>query len=172
MKRETPLLRPTRRAFLAASAALALPVRARAEAREIGWEDLVPSGLPAAGIAADGIKDEVNDIWRPVYDENGWKVNDAVVGTLVKLPGFMIPLEVGAAGVSEFILVPYAGACIHVPPPPPNQLVHVTAKKPWPENIPFEAVWVTGLLRAEAMAAELADIGYRMEAQAMEKFVW
>lgn len=48
---------------------------------------------------------------------------EKVDGKTVKVPGFMVPLEDGADGVTEFLLVPYFGACIHVPPPPPNQIV-------------------------------------------------
>ncbi len=47
-------------------------------------------------------------------------------GQQVKLPGYIVPLEVNEEGrTTEFLLVPYYGACIHVPPPPPNQIVHI-----------------------------------------------
>ncbi len=47
-------------------------------------------------------------------------------GQQVKLPGYIVPLEVSEEGrTTEFLLVPYYGACIHVPPPPSNQIVHI-----------------------------------------------
>ncbi|MCW5966727.1 MAG: DUF3299 domain-containing protein, partial [Bryobacterales bacterium] len=48
---------------------------------------------------------------------------------LVRVPGFIVPLEDSATEATEFLLVPYQGACIHVPPPPPNQIVHVMMAK-------------------------------------------
>ncbi len=48
---------------------------------------------------------------------------------LVSVPGFMVPLEDDADQVSEFLLVPFAGACIHVPPPPPNQMIYVKLRQ-------------------------------------------
>ena len=51
----------------------------------------------------------------------------ALEGKLVKLPGFIAPVDADGAGqITEFVIVPYAGACIHVPPPPPNEMVLVT----------------------------------------------
>ena len=53
-------------------------------------------------------------------------------GQYVKLPGYVVPLESDAGGLlSEFLLVPYYGACIHVPPPPSNQIVYVRLNKPY-----------------------------------------
>ena len=79
--------------------------------------------------------DEANDTWRPIYDANASKLNMALDGVTVRLPGYIIPVDLGADGVTSFVLVPYVGACIHVPPPPANQLVFVTTEKPWP-NVP------------------------------------
>ena len=68
----------------------------------------------------------------------------------VKMPGFMIPLEDYAEMTSEFLLVPVPMACIHVPAPPPNQIVHVKMKKNTQVPLIFyEPVWVYGDLRIE-----------------------
>ena len=65
----------------------------------------------------------------------------------------------------EFLLVPYYGACIHVPPPPVNQIVHVTlAEGETYRGGVFDAVWVSGILRVERFSSEIADAGYRLEA--------
>ena len=105
---------------------------------EISWDDLIPPGVPYSEIIGEGELDQINDTWNPIYDANATKLNEALNDTYIKMPGFIVPLEMGSSGVTEFILVPYVGACIHTPPPPPNQLVFVTAKEPWPNDL----LWV------------------------------
>ncbi len=164
----------TRRHFaLIAGAAGILPMRARAASpREITWDDLIPPGTPYSEIIANGEMDELNDTWKPVFDENATKLNMDLDGKLVKLPGYIIPLEVGADGVTQFVLVPYVGACIHVPPPPPNQLIFVTTEKPWPSDNLWDAVWVSGTLSASLHTTEVAETGYRLEAEKIEIYQW
>src|SRR5947207_614328 len=71
----------------------------------------------------------------------------AVDNKLVSIPGFMVPLEDDADQVTEFILVPFAGACIHVPPPPPNQMVYVKLQRDHKAKMSFtEPIMVTGRL--------------------------
>jgi hypothetical protein len=62
-------------------------------------------------------------------------------GRIVRMPGYLLPLDVIGAKVTEFLLVPYIGACIHVPPPPPNQIVYVkVVKMPiWSRMISYSA---------------------------------
>lgn len=156
-----------------AAACMALPHGARAQApQEITWDDLIPAGVPYSEIIGDGAIDEVNDTWRPQFDENATKMNAALDGAYVKMPGYIIPWDVTADGVKSFILVPYVGACIHVPPPPPNQLVFVTTNKPWPSDDLWEPVWVTGLMAHELQTTEIAEIGYVLSADKMEVFEW
>ena len=88
----------------------------------------------------------------------------AFTGRQVKIPGFVVPLGFEDTAVDEFLLVPYVGACIHVPPPPPNQIVFVTAREPVTIRGMFEAVWVTGTLNTVATSTDLAEIGYRLVA--------
>ena len=66
--------------------------------------------------------------------------------------------------IDQFLLVPYYGACIHVPPPPANQTVHVVTRdgKAYRGEL-FDAVWVTGTLRVEPLSSDLAEAGYRLE---------
>ena len=76
-------------------------------------------------------------------------VNQALIGETVRIPGFVVPLEFHDLRAVEFLLVPTAGACIHIPPPPANQIVHVR----YPEGIEvktlYDAVWVSGQIAAE-----------------------
>ena len=166
----------TRRETLLTLAALpalgvATPLVARS-ARQIGWADLIPPGVPPAEIVSEGTVDAIKDIWRPVFDENATRFNTALSGVNVRMPGYMLPLATSGSGVTEFILVPYAGACIHVPPPPPNQLVFVTTERPWNAQVMFEPVWVTGTLAIDPISTNLADIGYSMEADLIELYEW
>ena len=72
-----------------------------------------------------------------------------IIGKSIKIPGFAVPLEEDEEGfeyVKEFLLVPVYGMCIHVPPPPPNQVVHVVVEKPVYFETLLYAVWVTGIL--------------------------
>jgi uncharacterized protein len=76
-----------------------------------------------------------------------------VINGAARVPGYMVPLEDNLEEVTEFLLVPYPGACIHVPPPPPNQIVHVIMEgnRKAQVRLWMEAVWVEGTLRlAEA----------------------
>ena len=166
--------RITRRQFvLATGAGTLLPVSAKASPfREIIWDDLIPPGVPYSEIIADGEIDVQNDTWNPIFDENATKLNTALDGAAVKLPGYIIPLDTGAAGVTSFVLVPYVGACLHVPPPPPNQLVFVTTTSPWPSEKLWDAIWVYGRLSARLQSTEIAEIGYQIAAENIEVYEW
>ncbi|MGS4946009.1 DUF3299 domain-containing protein [Meridianimarinicoccus sp. RP-17] len=167
-------LRFTRRRFvLSAGASALMPLKAMASPfREITWDDLIPPGVPYAEIIGEGEIDELNDTWAPIFDENATKLNTALDGVSVKLPGFIIPLDTGAKGVTRFVLVPYVGACIHVPPPPPNQLVFVTTETPWPSDKLWDAIWVYGRLSASLQSTEIAEIGYQIAAKRIEVYEW
>ena len=71
-----------------------------------------------------------------------------LIGKSIKIPGFAVPLEGddGFENVKEFLLVPTFGACIHVPPPPPNQVIHVILDKPVYFEKLMYAVWVSGIV--------------------------
>ncbi|MBF0220157.1 MAG: DUF3299 domain-containing protein, partial [Gammaproteobacteria bacterium] len=88
-------------------------------------------------------------------------VNTELAGTLVKLPGYAIPIEYQGDAVTEFLLVPYQGACIHVPPPPPNQIIYVRIKdgsKIIRET--YAEVWVTGILSIDKQESSFAESSY------------
>ena len=139
---------------------------------EISWDDLIPPGVPYSEIIGEGELDQINDTWNPIYDANATKLNEALNDTYIKMPGFIVPLEMGSSGVTEFILVPYVGACIHTPPPPPNQLVFVTTKEPWPNDLLWDAVWVAGKIATKLYATDLGQTGYTLIADEIEVYVW
>lgn len=162
-----------RNTLMLMSAAAALPKAAfAASAREITWDDLLPPGVPYSEIIGEGEIDEINDTWNPIYDANGIKLNEDLDGAYIKMPGFIIPFDVSAEGVTNFMLVPYVGACLHTPPPPANQLVMVNAAKPWPGDDLWEAVWVIGTMRTQLQSTDLGQTGYAISADAMETYVW
>lgn len=163
----------SRRTFLSLAMAAAVPAPALANPfREITWDDLIPPGVAYGEIIGPGVMDEANDTWNPQYDANGQTLNTALDGASVKLPGFIIPFDVDANGVTSFMLVPYVGACIHTPPPPPNQLVFVTTAEPWPNDEWWDPVWVSGQLSAKAMSTQIADVGYQLTARKIEVYEW
>ncbi len=85
-------------------------------------------------------------------------------GHRVKIGGYVVPLDLEARSVKEFLLVPFVGACIHVPPPPSNQVIHVIAQAAFRIGDLFEPVWVTGRLSVVQSSTELADAGYALAA--------
>ena len=106
-------------------------------------------------------------------------VNAALDGTLVRLPGYLLPLEYTGKDVTEFLLVPWVGACIHTPPPPPNQIVHVKSDKPVSVGGGmFAPVWVTGQLSTKGAKKSLylmdgtsdVDAGYSLHADKVEPY--
>ncbi|WP_375265682.1 DUF3299 domain-containing protein [Planktotalea sp.] len=155
------------------SGSLAAPqVALAATPREITWDDLIPLGVPYSEIIGQGEIDEINDTWNPIFDENATKLNKALDGAIIKMPGFIIPFDVSAKGVTEFMLVPYTGACIHTPPPPANQLVMVDTKTPWPSDDLWDPVWVIGQMRTQLQSTDLGQTGYAITAEKMEIYEW
>ena len=171
-------MRTTRRTLIrsasaAAASGLILPGLARSEeVVTLDWRDLVPEGsgpsllwetLQGIGIVEHG------EFSSPFTQEQASAVTTEFNGKQVRIPGYVVPLDYELA-VREFILVPYIGACIHVPPPPANQLVWVTTEVPYEVPAVFAPVWVQGLFSTLATETELAEIGYAMEAVSIEDY--
>jgi hypothetical protein len=141
--------------------------------RELSWDNLIPADWQPEKLMdeydADNLSDddpraqELMDRLKALWAEA--PVVDELNGARVRLPGFVVPLENDATRISEFLLVPYFGACIHVPPPPANQTVLVTTASEQPyEGDLFDTVWVEGQMVVEPFSDELGDAGYRIEA--------
>ena len=105
-------------------------------------------------------------------------VNEKLNGQRVRMPGYVLPLEMDGKKVTEFLLVPYVGACIHSPTPPPNQIVHVKHVKGFEAAGLFAPVWVEGVMRTVRSEPKLnlvdgaANIptGYALDAQTVEPY--
>ena len=164
---------PSRRTFLIAASGfcLAVPFAGAAETIELTWDDLVPSGsdttmdmLRQLGVVQHG------QLSTPFDQEKGAEITREYDGKRVRIPGYLVPLDFEGTGVVSFLLVPYVGACIHVPPPPPNQLVFVTTEAPYESEGLFEPVYVTGTFGTAATETELAEVGYSMSADEIEPY--
>lgn len=90
-------------------------------------------------------------------------------GKPVKLPGFVVPLDDDAQNASEFLLVPSPQACIHVPPPPPNQMVMVRMKGKAPQRS-WGPVWVMGRLFIATQESQYGKISYMMTGESAEPY--
>lgn len=88
----------------------------------------------------------------------------------VKIPGFIVPLEDDAGRISEFLLVPSPQACIHVPPPPGNQMIHVFLEKSIPYSTQYRAVFVTGNLKIVSTKSMYGSASYTMKGMKVERF--
>ena len=88
----------------------------------------------------------------------------------VKIAGYVLPLDFEETTVKEFLLVPYVGACIHVPPPPPNQIIYVTSEDGIEVDGMYEPVWITGTLETASLSSDLADVGYMMTLDEAEPY--
>jgi hypothetical protein len=95
---------------------------------------------------------------------------ESLNGKYVKIPGFVVPLEGNAEVTTEFLLVPYFGACIHVPPPPSNQIVHVKLAQGVPIDNLYDAIWVTGKLSTQGWKGDIASVGYSLEGESVTAF--
>ena len=154
---------------------------AQDDVRELRWEDLMPedwdpfSGLDA--LMSDDAQNLADDSAQAGTLMNAYReavrsapVVGALDGRQVRLPGFVVPLDFQDMETSEFLLVPYFGACIHVPPPPSNQIVYVHTVAGYPIKELFDPVWVTGVISTQAHPNEVGDAGYTMQATIIEPY--
>jgi hypothetical protein len=87
-------------------------------------------------------------------------------GRAVRLPGYVVPLDDFADAVTEFLLVPYFGACIHMPPPPPNQMVHVTVGGGAHRAVSWaRPVWIEGRLAIRAVTSPYGVVAFQLRTE-------
>lgn len=152
---------------------IAPPITPATTYQEITWDNLMPKNwdpmAPLKGLKLDNLRDgdpraiealeKIREAW------NNAPIEPALNGARIRLPGFVIPLEKVGDKVSEFLLVPYFGACIHTPPPPSNQIIHVTAAKPISGMRTMDAMWVSGVMHAGKVDTEMGQAGYQLKAE-------
>ncbi len=156
----------------ASAAGAALAVEVLPGFRSIEWDALIPPGFSSEEIlaryedrlkAAEPGSPELDALYAEMQAEyDDASLNPQLDSEDIQLAGFVAPLTFDGDDITEFLLVPYFGACIHVPPPPANQTVMVTL--PEGESISLEeswgAVWVAGKMIASPTNTDLATAGY------------
>lgn len=180
---------------LAAAVVLALaccPAQAATDVpRDLAWKDLVPpasaqppprqktfyaGSTPSADAGVDAAAPP------PPLAEGKWmsrsrrqpgagqpaNVVKDLDGKRVRIGGYVVPLDFDSTSVKEFLLVPFVGACIHVPPPPTNQIIYVKSEKGFDVQGSFDPVWVTGTLKTEMQFTGLAETGYSIDADVVD----
>ena len=158
------------RALLALLLLVATPLWA-AEPKELTWSEMIPADAPPEAPDMTPLHDlsqmgSMEAAPAAKQDLPTAPVVPALDGQLIRLPGYIVPLEVSEDGrTTDFLLVPYFGACIHVPPPPSNQIVHVTSKEGVKLDELYQPYWIVGALQVKPSTSELADAGYQMDAQ-------
>ncbi|MEO0981337.1 MAG: DUF3299 domain-containing protein [Pseudomonadota bacterium] len=149
--------------------------------RELGWEELLPEGEEER--LAELYQQQMAMLYSSPIVEGGpgdvaiqigtFNTVDELNGQTVRLPGYTVPFEFGAdAEITEFLLVPYYGACLHQPPPPPNQTVFVKTETPVRLKDLAQAVWVEGEILTETQESELADTAYTIRLTHLEDYEW
>jgi uncharacterized protein len=166
---------------IAASTAAAPPGAGQAsaprpaiKARMIDWDQLLPASERAHFFtqAPPPVHDYLGERGRAARQAGSVAVNRKLAETQVKIPGFVVPVVIDKMGVIRaFFLVPYLGSCIHVPPPPPNQLVYVKLTGGGVRIDSLEQpFWVTGTLHTTSEVTQLATAAYTLDASQMELY--
>ena len=135
----------------------------------LGWQDLMPQDYipePQLYLFTTGFDEETvqNALdTTPIVEE--------LDGQSISLPGFAVPLEGDENMITEFLLVPYFGACIHTPPPPANQIVHIKPRYGLLQDESWGAITVTGTLSASGSSSVYGAAGYSLEDAVVTAYV-
>jgi len=149
-------------------------------APEIDWDSLMPADYVLSlekmynNPELDSL-DDYSDKAQKLFDDMmqtlaSAPVVDEMNGRMVSVPGFVVPLEGVGDVVDRFFLVPYFGACIHVPPPPSNQIIDVHYEPGTRVESLYDAVLVSGRLTTEVYSHEMGTAGYRLEAYRIQPY--
>jgi hypothetical protein len=160
--------------------------------QELTWEDLEPDSQKAVAQGASEGSADAGDDWatddfdidaftqgqgiRGLYSgapPQAYSVGvvSEVNGKNIRVPGFIVPIELEAGSlVSEFFLVPYFGACFHLPPPPPNQTIYVSSAEPVEYDSIYDPVWIMGVIKTEQTGNDIATAAYTMDFHHIEPY--
>jgi hypothetical protein len=150
---------------------------AAGQPRLITWDELVPKDWDPAkdfkGMDLSKLEDgdpRANELLMKMQQvSDNAPTNPAMNGVDVRIPGFIVPLEESKGEITEFLLVPYFGACIHTPPPPANQILHVRPKQ-GAKFRSMDTVWVTGKLQTLRNDSMMGVSGYHVTADTVTKY--
>lgn len=150
-----------------------------AEVQELNWDALMPAdwdpyltlkGLDLAKLQ-DGDPIAVEAMRKSRERWNKAPVVPELNGKVIRIPGFLIPVDANGTDVRGFLLVPYFGACIHTPPPPANQIIDVSSAVPVRNARMMDAVWVTGTLEIAPGDSLFGPVAYKLKARHVEPYV-
>ncbi|MDP3088367.1 MAG: DUF3299 domain-containing protein [Methylotenera sp.] len=139
----------------------------------LDWSQLTPVNWDANSLLKDIDLSKMKDndpkafaLLKDVREQwNNAPVVTSLDGKTITMNGYVAPLDGDAEHVKEFLLVPYFGACIHSPPPPSNQVIHVHIAG---SGIPFtnwdSFVTVSGTLKVAHSNSGIGVAGYQMQA--------
>lgn len=154
-----------------------------APVRLLNWPDLVPADyepppnpfdeMTEAELQKlyDGSEESEREFERLMKIITYAPTVEKLHGERVSLPGYVVPMEFdGQTRMSEFLLVPYFGACIHTPPPPANQVIHALSDEPIEIEDTYYPIILTGILSVETIVSDLAEAGYRIDVESVAPF--
>ena len=152
---------------------------AKATLRELNWDDLTPKDWDPLkqfrdtnfGALTDADPKAIAMLQRMRETWDNAPTNSALDGQLIRIAGYLVPLDETPNGLVNFLLVPYFGACIHTPPPPSNQIIDVRPKLPTKGWRPMDTVWVSGTLRTLRSETYMGVSSYKMDALSVEPYV-
>lgn len=136
--------------------------------------DAERENLAKLGVDLDALYEQYV-AWATEVERRGTLTEQKYDGERVAIAGYLLPLDFDPAGTTEFLLVPYFGACIHEPPPPPNQVIYLKSSAPYAPAALFEGVLVTGIMRVQSEKKELSFVdgsgevasGYLLEGESI-----
>ena len=126
----------------------------------VEWADLIPPEVLESLLKSPGAEEE--DPYRRAFAPTD--VNPSMDGQKIRIPGFVVPLEFDEEQtISQFFLVPYFGACLHMPPPPPNQIILVDAPEGVKMTAIYEPFWLEGEVSTVITDNGMAKSAYTMQ---------
>ena len=149
--------------------------------QQVEWIDLIPDAdLHALNnppeslnqIEDGDLADQINSILSAAMNQSSPQTayEKALVSTnvraefdekLIRIPGFIVPLQFGEQRrVTEFFLVPFFGACLHMPPPPPNQILYSTSAEGVELETLMDAFWIEGKISTTLVSNDMATAAY------------
>ena len=156
------MLCPRAAALLLAVASFAV----LADVREIEWLELMPEEESKAWSESQFGIDHSGTGPAEVFQSS--RTVGELDGLDIRIPGFVVPVETTATGkLKEFFLVPYFGACIHLPPPPANQIIYGRLADPIDMVNIWDAFWMEGTLKVEDVSNDTADSAYTMDVDSL-----
>ena len=152
--------------FMALALSPALPAD---EPRDLEWLELMPKEEADTWLEQQGTVTHQGTDAPDAFES--FRTVPGLDGEHVRIPGFVVPVEVDENRMMHtFFLVPYFGACIHVPPPPANQIIYGRMEEPIEVVNIWDAFWMEGTLNIEQVENETAASAYTMDVQSLELY--